>query len=325
MLGIDIGGTKIAIAVGTAPDTTTRPTILERIVFPTEAELGFERVFSSIVEEARKLLNTAASREAVERIGIACGGPLDVERGRILSPPNLPGWDDIPITELISDALGAPARLLNDADAGAVAEWKYGAGRGCRNLVFLTFGTGMGAGLILNGRLYRGTNGLAGEIGHVRITDWGPVGHGKAGSFEGYCSGGGIAQVAQARALENLQTGDETGFCSSVRELNTITTKKVAEAAFEGDQTAMDVFHICGENLGRGLAILVDLLNPEIIILGNVYRKTEELLRPPTLEVLERESIAISRRSCRIVPTALEDDLGLYAAFSAATLDLSAG
>lgn len=143
-------------------------------------------------------------------IGISCGGPLDSRRGVILSPPNLPGWDEVPVKAYFERETGAPAMLRNDADACAVAEWRYGAGRGCRNMVFLTFGTGFGAGLILNGALYSGSCDMAGEIGHIRAPGdpaYRPVGYGKSGSFEGYCSGGGIAELGRAIALEAHPAG----------------------------------------------------------------------------------------------------------------------
>ena len=134
----------------------------------------------------------------LKRIGISCGGPLDSKKGIIFSPPNLPGWDNVPITRILSDEFGVETALQNDANACALAEWLMGAERGHSNMIFLTFGTGMGAGLILNGRLYSGTNDLGGEVGHIRLAKTGPVGFGKAGSFEGFCSGGGIAQLAKS-------------------------------------------------------------------------------------------------------------------------------
>ncbi len=153
----------------------------------------------------------------------------------ILSPPNLPGWDQIPITEWVRDATGLPAWLLNDADAGALAEWRFGAGRGCQNMVFLTFGTGFGAGLILNGRLYSGIDDGAGEIGHVRISPTGPVGYGKAGSLEGFCSGGGIAQLARLMVLEKTQMGERVAFCDRAGGPDQLSARLVGEAADDGD------------------------------------------------------------------------------------------
>ena len=141
----------------------------------------------------------------------------------------MPDWDNIPIVEIIKNHFGCPVHLQNDANACAVAEWKFGAGRGKNNVVFLTFGTGLGAGLILDGKLYRGASNMAGEAGHIRLASFGPVGYGKAGSFEGFCSGGGIAQLGRMYAQEKLQMGKRVSFCGSISELDSITAKSIAE------------------------------------------------------------------------------------------------
>ena len=179
LLGFDIGGTKCAVILAQAEGNQIR--IIKRVAFPTPAEakaavLKFEAT-------ARTLL--ADHGWEPEAIGISCGGPLDSRRGVVLGPPNLPGWDNVPISKQFSTAFGVPAYLQNDANACAVAEWRWGAGRGVNSMVFLTFGTGMGAGLILNGRLYSGVSDQAGEVGHIRLAENGPTGHGKQGSFEG--------------------------------------------------------------------------------------------------------------------------------------------
>ena len=164
-IGIDIGGTKCAVVKGTVIDDRIK--IESKVKFPTpDKDEALSRIFS----EVERLMPCNA-------IGISCGGPLDEERGVIMSPPNLPGWDSVPITKLLTERFGVPAYLLNDANACAVAEWKFGAGRGAENMVFLTFGTGMGAGLILNGRLYSGCCGMAGEVGHIRLSHDGPEGY----------------------------------------------------------------------------------------------------------------------------------------------------
>ncbi|MBQ7292692.1 MAG: ROK family protein, partial [Clostridia bacterium] len=181
-IGIDIGGTKCAVVLGDSNG------ILKKVAFKTE----------ECKQTITKILDIAESFGTADAVGISCGGPLDSGRGVIMSPPNLPDWDNIPIVKLVSDRLGIPAYLQNDANACALAEWRFGAGRGTQNMAFLTFGTGLGAGLILNGRLVDGANGMAGEIGHIRLTDDGPTGYGKAGSAEGYCSGGGIARLGRA-------------------------------------------------------------------------------------------------------------------------------
>lgn len=302
-IGIDIGGTKCAVIL--ADDRGQK---LSRIPFETsDADTTLTQIFS-VIEQL----------PAGRAIGISCGGPLDEARGLILSPPNLPGWDNIPVVQMLTDQFGIPAYLCNDANACALAEWKFGAGQGTQNMIFLTFGTGMGAGLILNGRLYSGTNGNAGEIGHMRLSDFGPVGYGKSGSFEGFCSGGGIKQLGQALAREQLQCGKTTSFCRSYEELESITAKSLAEAAKNGDKIATRVWDIVSEKLGYGISLLIDLLNPERIVIGSIYERSEQLLRDGLIRVVKRESLPQSYDACRIVPAALGDEIGDYAAIAVA-------
>ncbi|MDC3220003.1 ROK family protein, partial [Saprospiraceae bacterium] len=182
-LGIDIGGTKCAVIAG-----MENMEILDRIQFLTETDKGAENTIINILDKVKSLIERLNDYNLVA-IGITCGGPLDSKTGLIMSPPNLPGWDKIPITKLIEDNFDVPVFLQNDANACALAEWRFGAGKGTNNMIFLTFGTGLGAGLILDGRLYAGTNDLAGEVGHIRLAEDGPLGYDKKGSFEGFCSG----------------------------------------------------------------------------------------------------------------------------------------
>ncbi|GAB1483219.1 hypothetical protein MASR2M78_20350 [Treponema sp.] len=188
IIGVDIGGTKTALSLWTRDAR-----LLEKTKFATEGNA--DTVIARIVDEIRLLLSGAGlvAKEIIA-LGISCGGPLDSKAGLILSPPNLPTWDRIPIVERLESATGIRAHLENDANACALAEWYQGAGRGFDNVIFLTFGTGLGAGLILNGTLYRGACDLAGEVGHIRWRESGPLGYGKEGSWEGFCSGGGISR-----------------------------------------------------------------------------------------------------------------------------------
>ena len=316
LLGFDIGGTKCAVIIGLLqPDGTIA--ILDKQAFPTDR--GPYPMIECLFEKADCLLaKNNLSIEQMEGIGISCGGPLDSKNGIILSPPNLPGWDCISIVAMTEKRFGKQTRMQNDANACAVAEWKYGAGRGYNNLIFLTFGTGMGAGLILDGRLYSGTCDLAGEVGHLRLAECGPVGFGKSGSFEGFCSGGGIAQLAQMKVREKLQVGEAVSFCSSLEKLPGLTAKTVAEAAYAGDELATDIYRTCGHYLGRGLALLIDILNPELIILGSIFGRTRDLLEPSMEDVLRRESIGFSRNVCRIVPAGLAENIGDIAALALA-------
>ena len=235
-----------------------------------------------------------------------------------MSPPNLPGWDQIPVCEIVEKKTGIRCRLQNDADACALAEWKFGAGQGTDNMVFLTCGTGFGAGLILGGKLYTGACDMAGEIGHVRASENGPVGYGKAGSFEGWCSGGGIAQVAKTAAIEQLQMGKTCAFCSSYDEIQTITAKTVADAANAGDLLAQQVYKTCGTYLGRSLAMLIDLLNPEAIVLGSIYQRCEHLLAEACRTVIEEECLPDAAARCKILPAKLADAIGDVAALAVA-------
>lgn len=321
-LGLDVGGTKCAVILGkctpTVADGVTMD-IMDRIAFPTEAKKGFDYTIQNIyaaIEEMMARHNLSAGN--VQALGISCGGPLNSKTGRVLSPPNLFGWDDIPIVEMMEARYGIPTALQNDANACALAEWRFGAARGFENVIFCTFGTGMGAGLILDGRLYEGTTGMAGEIGHLRLSEHGPVGFGKEGSFEGFCSGGGIAQLARTKVLQALQMGIRPSFCPDVQLLDTLSAKSVAEAAHAGDELAKSIYRECGFYLGRGLSLLIDIINPEVIVLGSIYERSGDLLESSAMEVIAQEAIEASAACCKIVGAKLGDQIGDYAALSVA-------
>ena len=302
MIGVDIGGTKCAVVLGDEKG------ICKKIKFPTTT---CKETIENIIHAVESIGNGAA-------IGISCGGPLDEQRGVILSPPNLPDWDHIEITSVLQNRFGIPAFLCNDANACALAEWKYGAGRGTKNMVFLTFGTGLGAGLILDGRLYRGTNGMAGEVGHVRMSEYGPVGYGKSGSFEGFCSGRGIAQIGKTLAMEQLQKGKTLPYCKTVVELDTIDAKILADYADAGEPIAQKAYRFSGEMLGRGLAMIVDVLNPEAIVIGSIFQRSENLLREGLEDALAQEALPNAAMACRVLAAELGDEIGDYAALSVA-------
>lgn len=312
LLGFDIGGTKCAVILG-KKDNAEKISIIEKVVLPTN--LPVHKMIEALFNTADTLIKgTDAANNDLGGIGICCGGPLNSKHGVILSPPNLPGWDNIPIAEMAEKRFGKKAFLQNDANACAIAEWKFGAGMGYRNTIFLTFGTGMGAGLILNGNLYSGTTDGAGEVGHTRLADIGPVGFGKAGSFEGFCSGGGIAQLGQMKIREKIQMGESVSFCNGLDELSLITAKSVAEAAYRGDSVAIDIYETSARYLGKGLALLIDILNPEIIIIGGIYKKTQSLIEPIMKEVIEKEALPGASKACKIVPSLLGDNIGDIAA-----------
>ncbi len=299
-IGIDIGGTKCAVSV---PEGAERVREVARWA-TTDVHGTLTRIYAEV----------AALRPTAETVfGVSCGGPLDSTRGLILSPPNLPGWDRIAICAELTARFGGRAFLMNDANACALAEWQFGAGRGCRNMVFLTMGTGMGSGLILDGRLFEGTNGNAGEVGHLRLAADGPVGYSKIGSFEGFCSGGGVAQIARKRVGEF--TGASVLKGKTPEELN---ARLVGEAAAAGDALALEIWRGVGERLGEGLAIIVDVLNPERIVIGSIYARCEEFIAPAMRAVLAREALPESAKCCEILPAVLGDEIGSYAAVAIA-------
>ncbi len=312
-LGIDIGGTKCAVVAG---DSNFK--IFQKIQFDTRTtERSWQEVFDEFFTNIDSLFSKYP-KENLKAIGISSGGPLDSKKVMIYSPPNLPGWDNVPIVEIFTERYGVPASIQNDANACALAEWLMGAGIGTQNMIFLTFGTGMGSGLILNGKLYAGTNDLGGEVGHIRLADDGPVGFGKAGSFEGFCSGGGIAQLAASYVINKIRQGGKVAFCSNIESAGKLTAKIVAEEAIKGDADALEIIRITGEYLGRGLSILIDILNPECIVIGSIYARNENLFKPHIERMLAREAIPSAVEVCTIKPTLLGESIGDYAALCVA-------
>lgn len=312
ILGIDIGGTKCAVVTGEW--NSEKITLLKKSVCKTELNISAEEMLLRIFDMAEGILT-----KKPDAIGISCGGPLDSSKGVIMSPPNLPGWDNVEIVRLTEERFGAPTKLQNDANACAMAEWKFGAGKGCENIVFMTFGTGLGAGLILGGRLYEGSNGNAGEVGHIRLDADGPIGYGKRGSFEGFCSGGGIARLGIEMAHEAQKDGISPAYFKDGDE-GSVTAKAIAEAAESGDITAIEVYKKSGKYLGKGLSVIIDILNPERIIIGGVYARSGHLLWESAKEELTREALGESLGCCSVVSAALGEEIGDYAALATALI-----
>lgn len=302
-IGVDIGGTKCAVV-----KSEDNGNIIEKIRFETKS-------CQDTIDELIKIIKNMGEAKA---IGISCGGPLDSKNGIILSPPNLMGWDDVHIVGIFEKELHIKTYLENDANACALAEWKFGAGKGCDNMVFFTFGTGLGAGLILNGSLYRGASDMAGEAGHIRLSEFGPVGYGKTGSFEGFCSGGGIAQLGKIKAMEKLQMGKTTSYCSDINDIENITAKKLADLAKAGYDDAAEIFKISARKLGMGLSVIIDILNPEKIIIGSIFERCEAIFRDEMEDVLKKECLPISLNSCTVTSAMLGEKIGDLAAISVA-------
>jgi len=301
ILGLDVGGTKTAIVLGDRAGQ-----VHHRVEFPTAPERGLEATLGELCSRAGEVLAGARRQgRGVGAVSVSIGGPLDVERGVILGPPNLPGWDEVPLKQVLEERLRLPCYVEHDGNAGALAEWYFGAARGARSVVFLTMGTGFGGGLILDGRLYRGVSDTAGEAGHIRLAQEGPVAYGKAGSWEAFCSGAGIAKLA---ALRFPARWGERG----------VTVREVGDLAAAGDQDAVAVFAEVGRRLGCGLAVLVDLLNPELIVIGSLAVRLGELVLGPAREEMRREALPRACDAVRVVPAALGERLGDVAALCAA-------
>jgi glucokinase len=310
ILGIDIGGTKLAAGVATPGGQ-----LLASERRPTDAHDGPEAVIGRIVELARSVVAEAGvADQGVHRIGIGCGGPLDPWAGVIRNALNLPGWLDIPIVARIQEALGAPAFLDNDANAAALAEHRFGAGRGIDNLVYLTVSTGVGGGVILDGRLYQGENGNAAELGHISVDAAGRPCHcGSVGCIETYCSGTSIA----ARARESLAASDTR---STLRDLasDAVTAEAVAVAARDGDELASATWDETMRLLGAGVVSIIHAFNPRLVILGGGVTRSGAQLFDPVRRVVEQRAMPWLREVVEIVPAALEDDTGILGAVAVA-------
>ncbi|HUU27143.1 MAG TPA: ROK family protein [archaeon] len=300
IIGVDIGGTKCTVS-----RIEENPDHIQCKQIPTS---DFESTLSEICKAIAEL-----GADSSPVFGISYGGPLDTKNNTLLPAQNLPGWERYSLVNLLTGQFGGKAFIMNDANAGALAEWYYGAARGYSNIIFLTFGTGMGAGIILDNRLYEGSDGLAGEIGHIRMAPDGPVGCGKAGSFEGFCSGGGLAQLARRKALE---LGGKVDF--NPGSIEEITAKHVGLAAEKGDPAARELLAQSGYRLGMALSVLIDILNPQVIVLGGIYRRCQKFLEPSMREILQQETLPVPLKTCRIVPTELGDNIGKYSAISVA-------
>lgn len=317
LIGVDIGGTKTAVSL-----SHVLPCISRRIVFPTEPELGHGHCLYKITEGINNLLTAEGlSRSDILRrsdilsIGVSCGGPLDSVKGVIQSPPNLPTWNNVPICDHLSRSFNAVCSLQNDANACAVAEYRFGAGVGAHNFIFLTMGTGFGAGLILGGRLYQGSSYNAGEIGHVRLSRSGPFGYGKIGSVEGWVSGGGLAQAATSRVNKAISKNQYT--LLSTKE--NISAKDIVEAASAGDMLAESLVDTVAAKLGAVLAMLMDILNPDCIAIGGLAVRLGDKLLGPAIRTAMKEALPGTFSHCKVVPAALGESVGDMAALCIAS------
>ncbi|MEB2343111.1 MAG: ROK family protein [Deltaproteobacteria bacterium] len=313
---MDIGGTKIAVGVGDRAGA-----IRARRRRPTEATGSPAGDLARIADDVRAALAESGLTIAdVAGVGVTAPGPLDPERGVVLLPPNLPGWRDVPISAVLHDALGVPVFLENDANAAALAEWHFGAGRGFRHLVFLTMSTGIGGGLILDGRIYRGVLGSAGEIGHVPVEWEGePCSCGQRGCLEAYTGGASWTRRLRARAPEDGRVAQLAGGREHV------TPVQLVQAAREGDGYARAELARWCDYVARGITAVVMALAPEVVVLGTIaVAAGEELAFAPIREQVASHVWPHLARELRIVPAALGKDLPYLAGLSVAVEALGA-
>ena len=281
---------------------------------PSHVEEGADAVIARHLDLGRAAVNAAGvSWEDIAAVGIGCGGPLDPFRGIIESPLHLPGWHDVPLVGIVEDALGSPAVVDNDATAAALGEYWFGAGRRrrVRHLVYLTVSTGVGGGLILDGRVYRGAAGNAGELGHLTIDRHGrPCACGRRGCLEAYASGTNIAR----RAREALAGGE----ASSLRAIEAVTARDVSAAAAAGDALAARIWNETTEILGTAVATILDVFNPELVVLGGGVTRAGAQLLDPVRAIALAGALAPARRSADVVLAERGDELGVVAAAAVA-------
>lgn len=312
VIGIDLGGTKISTAL-----VDSGGTIITHDYRETHATEGREAVIGRMLDGARQVMAQAGvNRAQVAAVGIGAPGPLDIEAGVVVAPPNLPGWERVPLKRLIEDGLGITTFLENDANAAALGEHRFGAGQGTKHMIYVTVSTGIGGGLILNGKLYHGINGMAGEIGHQTLVPYGPrCGCGHRGCLEALASGTAIARQARERVAHGVPTlmADLAGGAPE-----RITAKLVAEAANQGDVEAQEILAEAMNYLGIGMANLVNLFNPQLIVIGGGLTNIGETLFGPVRRAIERHALPAPAQAVQVVRAELGDDVGVLGAAAVA-------
>ncbi len=292
-LGLNIGGTQCSAIVGDAAGQ-----ILEKTSWPSLADLGPKAMLLMLIEKATAL---QSKFDAIVSAGVAIGGPLDSQRGIILSPPNLPGWDNIPLKDRLSEALKIPVFVEHDASACALAEYRWGFEDHSEKvkpsrLVYLTCGTGFGAGIVFDGKIFRGGKGRNPEFGHARYRPEGPVAFGKQGSYEAYCSGSGLPKLAAWKCPERWSTQPPDG-------------KELVKLANQDDVDAKAVLKINAQAVGDACALLADLLVPDIILLGSLARYLGAAWLDQVLDRFASETQASNRNVCTVESARLEERL----------------
>jgi glucokinase len=308
VLAVDLGGTKIVTAL-----ITPQGEILSREYIPTLAEEGVEPVIKRILSSAAALVKNAdLPYSSLSAIAIAVAGAIDSEKGMVTASPNLPGWHDIPLRDEMQISTGVRTFVINDATAAALGEHRFGAGRGIRNLIYLTVSTGIGGGIIIDGKLYSGASGSAGELGHMTIDVNGPrCACGNVGCLEMLASGKAVAREAQRLIAQ----GTKTAILEIAEgDAQYVTAQTVATAAQKGDAVALSIVNKAATHLGVGMVNLVNIFNPEMIIVGGGMGKMGEMLLKPARKVVAERAFKFPAGVVRIVSSELGDNAGVFGA-----------
>ncbi len=311
VIGVDLGGTKIYTAL--AGDDGR---ILAELKIPTGAEKGLQDVVDGIVDSVERVQkNAAAVPGAVSTLALGAPGPLDTKRGIIHYAPNL-RWRNVPIRQILEERIGIPVLLDNDANLAALGEHVFGAGRGVTNMVYITVSTGVGGGLILGGKLYRGFTDGAGEIGHMTILPYGPLcSCGNRGCLEAVASGTAIAR--EARELVARGAG-QVILAAAEGNPGKINAAVVASAALGGDSEAVSIITGAAGSLGIGIANILNLLNPSLVVLGGGVMETGELIWEEVKKEVRNRALEAARDVARLVPAELGGRAGVMGAIALA-------
>ena len=308
VLAIDLGGTKILTAI-----ISNRGRVVASEYHLTLADEGPEAVINRILSAIDHLLSLGnIGSSQLDNISIAAAGAIDLEKGLVTLSPHLPGWHDVPLRDIVKEKYRVNTFLLNDASAAALGEHHFGAGKEVNNLVYLTVGTGIGGGIIINGKLYSGASGSAGEIGHMTIDVNGlRCKCGNIGCLEMLVSGTAVAR----EAVRRIGCGESSSLTEMVEgKIENITAEKVEVAARRGDSLALEVILEAATYLGIGMVNLVNIFNPEMIIVGGGMAKMGDLLLEPARQVVRKRAFSLSAQAVRIVPAQLGDNGGVLGA-----------
>ncbi len=310
VVGIDIGGTKLATVV--ADDSGK---ILSNVRRPTRADKGPEYAIQLLFEMVYETITQAGlEQETISAIGVSCGGPLDTKTGVVYSPPNLPGWDAFPLKTQLESEFKIPTIIENDANASALAEYRFGGGRDYEAILYMTMSTGIGGGIVIDGKIYHGANDSAGEVGHQILLPDGPLcGCGKRGCLEALCSGPAIAR----RAKEAVRKESNTVILTLADgHIETIKSEHVLAAARQDDLLALKLIDETAYYMGWGIANLVNILNPDIVLLGTIAIAAGDLLLEPIRKTVTNLAMARPAEAVEIMPAQLGKSLGDLAAIA---------